>query len=62
LLLNMDDMYIRKALQFVIAMVAGLYLSDYLPIFGDTPTGLAMSSGMICLEANVLLTMILRTN
>jgi hypothetical protein len=57
----MDDMKIRKALQFVIAMVAGLFISNYLPIFGDTPIGLATSAGLICLVANVILTPILRT-
>ncbi len=56
----MDDMTVRKSLKFIIAMAAGLFLADYFPIFGQTPIGLAMSAGFICLIANIILAPILR--
>jgi hypothetical protein len=56
----MDDMTVRKALKFIIAMAAGLFLADHFPIFGQTPIGLATSAGFICLIANIILTPLLR--
>jgi hypothetical protein len=57
---NMDNMTVRKAFVFVVAMAAGLLLSSYLPIFGDSAIGVGASAGLICLITNVGLSTILR--
>jgi len=57
---DMDNMTLRKAFVFVVALAAGLSLSSYLPIFGDSAIGLGLSAGLICLITNVALSTILR--
>jgi len=57
---NMDNMTVRKAFVFVVAMAAGLSLASYLPIFGDSAIGVGASAGLICLITNVGLSTILR--
>ena len=56
----MDNMTARRAFVFVAAMAAGLSLSSYLPIFGGSAIGVAVSAGFICLITNVALSTILR--
>jgi len=57
---SMDNMTVRKVFVFAIAMIAGLSLASYLPIFGDSAIGVGASAGLICLITNVALSTILR--